>query len=175
MAIIRILAMTGSLRQESSNTTLLRAMAALAPEHIKIDLYQDIGELPFFNPDLDEAKQPTVIHLKNKLRLSDGLIIASPEYAHGMTGVLKNALDWLVSSEEFINKPIALLNASSRATHAHAALTEVVKTMSGQIVDAASLTIPITPGKTLNKAEIISDPKLSGLIHTVIEEFAKSL
>jgi NAD(P)H-dependent FMN reductase len=173
--IIKILAISGSLRQESSNTILLHSIASLAPKNIQISLYNGIGHLPLFNPDLDESAQPMVIELKKQIRLSDGILIASPEYAHGVTGVLKNALDWLVSSEEFVDKPIALINASSRAVHAQASLTEIIKTMSGKIINQASLMIPITPGKKFDQMEIISDPMLSNLIRRVITEFGKAV
>lgn len=93
MKIVKILAIAGSLRQESSNKILLHSIASLAPSNIKIDFYNDIGNLPFFNPDLDDSTQPMVINLKKQIGLSDGILIASPEYAHGITGVLKNALD----------------------------------------------------------------------------------
>jgi len=70
------------------------------------------------------------------------LLIASPEYAHGVTGVLKNALDWLVASERFFGKPVAVLNASPRAHHADASLREILRTMSANIVEAASVSVP---------------------------------
>ena len=63
------------------------------------------------------------------------MIIASPEYAHGVSGVLKNALDWLVGSDGFAGKPVLILNAAPRARHAIVALREILATMSAQIVD----------------------------------------
>ncbi|MDF5726788.1 MAG: NAD(P)H-dependent oxidoreductase, partial [Rhizonema sp. PD38] len=90
-----------------------------------------------------------------------GLVISSPEYAHGIPGVLKNALDWLVSGEEFIGKPIALFNASPRAIYATASLTEIVTTMAGRIVPEACLTISLL-GKNLDAAGIFAQQRNFG-------------
>src|SRR5438105_3467377 len=115
---MRILTISGSLRSASSNTTLLRAAAALAPEGVEIILYDGLGDLPHFNPDLEEANLPSVMDFRARLRAADGVLISSPEYAHGVPGVMKNALDWVVGSGEFVDKPVALLNASPRSTYA---------------------------------------------------------
>ena len=93
---MRFLAISGSLRLASSNTALLRAAALVAPEGVEIILYRGLGDLPHFNPDLEAAEPPSVTEFREQVRISDGLLISSPEYAHGVPGVLKNALDWLV-------------------------------------------------------------------------------
>src|SRR5262245_51288966 len=112
---LRLLALSGSLRAASINTTLLRAAAMLAPEGVEINVYGGLGELPHFNPDLEGTEPSTVKDFWAQVRTCDGMIISSPEYAHGIPGVLKNALDWLVGGEEFIGKPVALFNASPRS------------------------------------------------------------
>jgi chromate reductase, NAD(P)H dehydrogenase (quinone) len=94
-------------------------------------------------------------------------MIASPEYAHGVTGVIKNALDWIVGSGELEAKPIALLNTSIRAVHAYAALEETLKTMGGHIVPEASLKIPL-PGNTIDQAGILASAELKGRIQDSI-------
>jgi len=139
---MRILAISGSLRLASSNTALLRAAATLAPEGVEITLYGGLGNLPHFNPDLEGTGPPSVMDFRTRLQVSDGVLISSPEYAHGVPGVLKNALDWLVGSGEFVGKPVALLNASPRATYAQASLAETITVMSARIVDEASITMP---------------------------------
>src|SRR5262245_41735288 len=92
-----LLAISGSLRTASSNTTLLHTCRAIAPANITIALYDRLGDLPYFNPDLDgEAATPpaAVGELRAQIGQADGLLLSSPEYAHGVPGVLKNALDW---------------------------------------------------------------------------------
>jgi chromate reductase len=142
---MRVLAISGSLRAASINSALLRAAARLAPPEIEVILCSVIGELPLFNPDLEVQVPPDVARFRAEVALADALLIASPEYAHGVTGAIKNALDWLVSFEPFVNKPVAVLNASSRAQHADLALRETLRTMSAVIVEAASVNIPL-PG-----------------------------
>ena len=171
---IRLLAISGSLRQASSNTALLQAATALAPDHIEIKLYDGLSSLPHFNPDLEPTEPPAVTDLRTQIREADGLLISSPEYAHGVPGVLKNALDWLVSGSEFVSKPIALLNASPRATYALASLTEIVSVMSGRIVPEASITLPLL-GRHLNADGIVADPELSLQLQTAIVTFANAV
>src|SRR5579884_2750614 len=140
---VRLLAISGSLRAGSSNTSLLEAAAALAPGGVEVLLYEGLGELPHFNPDLEANEPASVTELRRLVREADGLLISSPEYAHGVPGSLKNALDWLVGGSEFPGKAVALLNASPRATHAQAALAETIRTMAGRLVEEASIAVPL--------------------------------
>ena len=172
--MIKILAISGSLRQVSSNTALLKAAIALSPPNIEIKLYSGLNDLPHFNPDLELIEPPSVNDLRAQIKWADGLLISSPEYAHGVPGVLKNALDWLVSGEEFVGKAIALINASPRATHAQAALAEIMTTMSGKIVPEASITLALL-GKNLDAAGIIADLTLSGDLQAAIIVFANAI
>ena len=106
---IRVLAISGSLRSASANTAVLRAAVALAPDDVAIALYDGLAELPHFNPDLDgDVAPPSVADFRRQLAAADGILISSPEYAHGMPGVLKNALDWLVRSMliRFVDKSV---------------------------------------------------------------------
>jgi chromate reductase len=169
-----ILAISGSLRTRSSNTEVLRAAALLAPASVRITLYGGLGQLPHFNPDLDventEAPAP-VQELRSRVAEADGLIISSPEYAHGVPGTLKNALDWLVSGPEILYKPIGLVSASERATHAQAALAETLRTMSTVLVTGASLALPLG-GRRLDAAEIAADPDLAAQLRSALEALA---
>jgi chromate reductase len=169
---MKILAISGSLRAASTNTALLRAAALLAPADITIDLYPGLGDLPHFNPDLEAAEPPAVTALRARVRNADGLLFAVPEYAHGVPGALKNLLDWLVGGEEFIYKPVALLNASPRATHAQASLRETIQTMSGRIVDEASIAVPLL-ARNPGAAGIATDPELSSALRGAIAAFAR--
>ena len=158
---MRILAITGSLRALSFNTAALQAAVALAPAGLEIVIYTGLGDLPHFNPDLDTDEPPAIVKaLRLEVGRSDGLLIASPEYAHGVSGAFKNALDWLVSCVEFPNKPVALINTSQRAIHAQAYLREILTTMSARLIGRASVTLPLM-GRTLDAAGIVADPDLS--------------
>ncbi|WP_366945040.1 ArsC family reductase [Methylobacter sp.] len=170
MPTVRILAISGSLRSASLNSALLRALADLAPSDIYIELFTELGNLPLFNPDLEITDLPPVADFHARLLEADGVIIASPEYAHGVTGVMKNALDWMVGSEAFVNKPVALLNASPRATIAQASLKETLTVMSAQVVEAASITLPII-GSNLDELGIAAHPSISTSIREALRAF----
>jgi NAD(P)H-dependent FMN reductase len=164
---MKILAISGSLRTASNNTMLLRAVARLAPDGISVELFRDLGNLPFFNPDIEYTNQPVVARFREQLKAADAVLIASPEYAHGLTGAMKNALDWMVGCEVFVNKPVALLNASPRATHAQASLKETLSMMSASIIEEASIAIPIL-GSKLDEDGVISHPEISGSLRQML-------
>lgn len=162
---MKLLAISGSLRAASVNSALLRTFQRLAPAGVDVQLCTLIGDLPLFNPDLEAALPLSVLALQAQIARADALLIASPEYAHGVTGAIKNLLDWLVSFEPFVNKPVAVLNASPRAHHADAALRETLKTMSAVIVEAASVSIPLL-GSGLSEAAMAGDPAVVEAIKT---------
>ena len=169
-----ILAISGSLRSASLNTTLLRAAARLTPHGMRIELFGELGALPLFNPDIEATDPPAVVNFRARLRAADGVLIASPEYAHGITGAMKNALGWMVGCEIFVNKPVALFNASPRAVHAQAALKETLATMSARIVDEASITVAIL-GARLDEAGIASHPEIAAALREALIAFQAAI
>ena len=157
---MRVLAFSGSLRKGSTNTAALAALARLAPEGVRVLLYQDLGRLPPFNPDDDVEDGPVpalVENLRALVGASDAIVIAAPEYAHGLPGAFKNALDWLVASETFAGKRVALINASPRAFHAQADLREILATMAARLVPEAFATLSLI-GKAVTADDILADP-----------------
>jgi NAD(P)H-dependent FMN reductase len=138
---MKVLAISGSLSASSSNGALLRAASRVTPPGTEIMIYGGLADLPHFSPDLDVEPLPaSVAALRAQIGASDGLAICSPEYAHGIPGSLKNALDWLVSAQEPIGKPVLLISASpSGAFFAHSHLLEVLRTMMGaHLVDGGA-------------------------------------
>ncbi len=142
---MHVVTLCGSLRQASINAVLLDTLGSIAPKGTTVAPCQLIADLPLFNPDLSDNLPEVVRRMEKQIRDADVIVMASPEYAHGISGVCKNALDWLVGSEAYVNKPVVILNAAPRAQHADAALREVLTVMSAQIISAASLTIAIAP------------------------------
>ncbi|MFA6040196.1 MAG: NADPH-dependent FMN reductase [Methylophilus sp.] len=165
---MKILALSGSLRATSINSALLRATARLAPPEISVLIYTSLGELPLFNPDNEDCSASIVTDFRSKVAAADALLIASPEYAHGVTGTIKNALDWLVGFEAFSNKAVAVFNASPRAHHADDALRETLKTMSAVIIDSASISIPLL-GTTLDEEAMITSKSVADSIRQALE------
>ena len=133
---------------------------------MEFTLYSDVGKLPLYNPDLEH-------HVPDQVADSQALLVADPEYAHGVSGTLKNALDWLVSFEPFANKPVALLNASPRAHYAENALPEILKTMSAELVEATSITILLLSAE-LTSDKIAYHPLISVAIASALLELQTS-
>lgn len=106
---------------------------------MQVHLYEGLGNLPLFNQDIESDEPRAVMQLQTAICRADAVLFASPEYAHGISGVLKNALDWMVSNGVLVGKPVALWNASPRASHALAALRETLKVMAVRLVEAADL------------------------------------
>src|ERR1051326_7032788 len=111
----RVAGIAGSLRLRSLNRALLRATQELAPSGMQIDIL-DLKDVPLYNQDVEDAGAPAaVLQLREAVRASDGLLIATPEYNHGVPGVMKNTIDWLSRppGQSALNgKPTAIMGAS---------------------------------------------------------------
>ena len=172
---MKIIAISGSLRAASLNTSVLHAARILAPAGVDIELFEGMGDLPFFNSDLEEERlPPEVARFRTVIGTADGLLISSPEYARGVAGVLKNALDWLVASFEFPSKPVGLINTSPRATHALAALTLTLETMSARLVRDACITLPLL-GTANDEESIAANSELANPLRQAITRFAADI
>jgi chromate reductase len=110
--VVRILAICGSLQSRSSNLSLLRIATAAAPAGVEIVLFDGLRDLPHFDPDLEAKGEPEAVRIWRKaISDSDALLIASPEYGHSLSGVLKNAIDWVIGSGELESKMVAITAA----------------------------------------------------------------
>lgn len=168
----RVLAISGSLRRASSNSALVEAVQRLAPGTVEVSIYRGLADLPLFNPDLDgETALPAVGEFRARLGTCDAVLISSPEYAHGVPGALKNALDWVVSSGELVGKPIALINASPRARHAWASLAATLTVMSAHVVVDASITVSLGGGQVDANA-ILADAATSAALRSATATLA---
>jgi NAD(P)H-dependent FMN reductase len=141
-----VLAISGSLQSRSSNTGLIRLASELANEQVQVQALDVLPDLPYFNPELDVEPVPTsVAELRARVGAADGVLIASPEYAHEMPGVLKNALDWLVSSGELYGKPVAVLCASpaaERGSYVREALARTLDAQGARVIVSATVAVP---------------------------------
>lgn len=174
VAVVRILALPGSLRAASINAALLRAAARLAPAEVSLTVEAGLGRLPLFNPDHADRPPAAVAEFHARVAAADALLIASPEYAHGVTGTIKNALDWLVGFEPFAYKHVAVLNASPRAQHADAALRETLRTMAAIIVEPASVSVPLL-GAHLDEDAMVATPWVSVPLRAALEALAQAV
>ncbi|MBC8101842.1 MAG: NAD(P)H-dependent oxidoreductase [Cytophagales bacterium] len=175
--MIKILGISGSLRAGSSNTALLLAAGKLAPPAMEFTLYEGLGDLPHFSPELDGDDPPAAVRrLRALLQAADSVIVCTPEYAHGMPGALKNALDWSVSSGEFDGKPAAAVSASPSVTggaNAHAWLTQTLNVLGATIPEGASLIVPLVRGK-LDPSGAISDTDTADAFRRMFEALART-
>lgn len=171
--MIRILAISGSIRAASTNSALLRVAAQAAPEGVDVTLYEGLGRLPIFNPDHTEDLPPAAAELKRLTLGCDGLLISSPEYAHGVPGGMKNALDWMVGWGELAFKPVALYNTSPYGEHAKAALAEILVTMSLRIVPEAALTVHLRGSKPEEAAPKLATAEVRESLRRSLETFAR--
>ncbi len=168
---MNILTISGSLRAVSSNAATLDAAALLAPAGMVLTRYKGLADLPHFNQDLDgDAAPAAVLELRRLVGAADGLLISSPEYAHGIAGAFKNGLDWLVRSQQFPGKPVGLINVAPRAHHAEEQMREVLATMSARLVEAAMLTLPVQ-GSGLDAAGIAANEGLAVPLRAMLESF----
>jgi chromate reductase, NAD(P)H dehydrogenase (quinone) len=168
--MIRILAISGSLRGASSNTRLLQACAELAPEGVQVQLYDGLASLPHFNADLDtETPPPEVAALRAQVAGADALVVSSPEYARGVPGSLKNALDWLVGSADIVEKPVVLLNGSPRASHSQQSLALTLRTISAHLITDTPYLAPVL-GKAIDVRDIVNDAALAGVIRQMLAD-----
>lgn len=140
---LTILALSGSQRAASWSTALLAAARDLAPPGVDVQIHEGHKAWPLFNPDLESAPPIAVVSLRDLITAADAVLIASPEYAHGVTGTIKNTLDWLVGHPGFAGKPVAVFNPSLRAGHADAALRETLRTMAADLIPDACIRVPV--------------------------------
>lgn len=172
---VRLLGISGSLRKQSTNTALLQAAGLVAPAGTEVAQYGGLGGLPLFNPDLDgEVVAASVADLRAQVTAADGLLISTPEYAHGLPGVLKNALDWLVGDVNFHGKPVALFNASRRTTYAQISIVETLATMSATLVADAFVTVSLL-GSSIDARAIASDAQLADPIRSALATFVRAI
>jgi len=141
----KILAISGSLRTNSSTHFIIEAVRKYIPDTFTVIRYNGLASLPQFN-DADEPND-SVKDLRRQLAEADGVIICSPEYAFGVPGALKNALDWTVSSGEFVDKPVAVITAATSGEHAHASLLLTLSALSANIAEDAKVLIPFVRAK----------------------------
>lgn len=170
----RVLCLSGSLRRISSNTAALRAAQQLAPPTLELELYRGLGTLPAFNPD-DEVDPlpPSVLALREAVDRAEALLMACPEYAHGVPGAFKNLLDWLVGSVEFPGKPTLLLNTAARGSyHAQEALAEILTTMSAQLLTSQPMPVGL-PGAGCTTAQVLADAGRCAELRAALEVLAE--
>ncbi|PUZ24358.1 NAD(P)H-dependent FMN reductase [Chitinophaga costaii] len=166
-----VLAISGSTRARSTNLNLIRAIAGMSAELFNVTIYDGLLKLPHFNPDEDTEpgmEPPAITAFRKTLRAADAILICSPEYAFGVPGVLKDAIDWTVSSMEFYRKPVALITASTSGHKAHASLLDTLLVIDARITEDTQLVVPAVKTK-VNQNYQITDAGLLQQLQKLIQ------
>src|SRR6187402_882657 len=170
----RIIAISGSTRQSSSNLSLIRHIAQLYLGELDIKIFEELSGIPHFNPDLDNEVPPeNVLNFRRQLKQADGILICTPEYAMGVPGTLKNAIDWTVSSMEFSHKPVALITASTAGQKGHHSLINTLKIIEADMPNDSQLLISHV--RTKVKDDKITDPETLLQIKKLIGSIINSI
>lgn len=170
----KVLALSGSTRTNSTNHFLIKAIARLASGKFELTIFDGLSDLPHFNPDHDTEYSPESVKVfRRLLRQSDGILICTPEYAMGIPGTLKNAIDWTVSSCEFSHKPTVLITASSMGEQAHASLLGTLKIIEARVDTGTSLLIPYA--RTKINEQGITDLETLEQVNSIILTFSDIL
>ena len=171
----QVLAIAGSTRNGSVNHRYLQAISKLTADTIELKLFEGLTLLPHFNPDLDTDQPPVeVADFRHKIKKADGVLICTPEYAMGVPGSLKNAIDWTVSSCEFSKKAVALITAGTSGLKAHASLLGTLHVIEANVANEAQMIISFARTK-LNAENEITDVETVGQLQRLLDTFVKKM
>lgn len=146
-------------------------IASMIPSDVSFEIYNSIGTLPHFNDP--ETTPDEVVDFRNKIKDANAVLICTPEYAFGVPGSLKNALDWTVGSSEFVGKPVGLITASSQGEKGHAALLMILGAISAKVVDDAVLLISFIRAK-IDKSGNVKDADMLKSVQKVIDALVQA-
>jgi chromate reductase, NAD(P)H dehydrogenase (quinone) len=172
---MKVLAISGSTRKQSSNNAILRIISERFSERAAFEIYDRIDELPHFNPDLDQTPFPEkVTEFRTLIAQADAILICTPEYVFSLPGSLKNALEWLVSTTVLSYKSAAFIVASASGKMAFESLGLILETLLQEPVPAdCSLLIQGSRGKIDTDGRIADTATLESidrLIETLLEK-----
>jgi NAD(P)H-dependent FMN reductase len=176
---MKILALSGSLRAGSSATALAEALVALAPPGVTVTLYDELESIPPFHPDRDregDVPPAAVARLRAAITGADAVVISTPEYAFGVPGVLKNALDWTVASGDFAGKPTAAISSSPSdlgGDKAHASLVLTLGAMQSRLPTGGGLIVTFVR-KKVDAAGRVTDPETVAALRALVRELLTS-
>ena len=171
----KILALSGSTKQQSVNMKLLKKIAATYSDRITVDLYDGIDKVPHFNPDKDTETPPeSVVDFRKRIAKADGVIVCTPEYVFSLPGSLKNAIEWTVSTTLFSKKPVALIVAAASGEKAIESLQLIMNTLDASIPEDGSLLIKGAKGK-IGPDGTVADAETEAKLNTLMDNFLRLL
>ena len=169
------MAISGSTRKNSVNDNLIKAITELSAATMEIIVFHGIEKIPHFNPDNDDENVPEEVRrFRKQLDASAGVLICTPEYAHGVPGTLKNAIDWTVSSSNFPHKPTLLITAATDGSFGHKALMETLKAIQAKNIENLQLVIPFVKTK-VSRDGIITDEATLIALKQLVADFSETM
>ncbi len=173
---MKLLAISGSARSASTNTALLQVLADVSPKNIDVTVFHKLQTLPVFSSDLEGANTPSEVkHFIDVIDQADGLIISSPEYVRAIPGGLKNALDWLVSGEAIIDKPVALIHGSHRGDDMLASLRLVLNTVTSAFHEQIFQRFPLISKSPEEVRDFLFQKENTERLRSYIAEFSNTV
>ena len=175
---MQILGVPGSLRKKSYSTALLNSLSDIAGNGIEFHIAAPLDRLPYFNPDVEKETIPEEVRIwKKEIELADAVIFFTPEYVHNISGVLKNAIEWLVSSHEIVGKPVTVIAASPNhlgAIQAFTSLSHIMDVISGNLLKSASCNFS-SINKKFDESGKLADPEIIKILKNSLDEIQKSI
>ncbi|BDA80316.1 hypothetical protein LPTSP3_g32460 [Leptospira kobayashii] len=166
----KIFAISGSTRSQSSNESILKTISKMNSDRLEVSIFKQLTDLPHFNPDLDKDNPPEVIrNFRNSIQESDGVIICTPEYIFSLPAALKNAIEWMVSTTVFTDKPTAFIIASGLGERSFESLTVIMDTLQAKINDRTRLLLKGSRS-SIDENGYLSDPSAIGEIEKLVRE-----
>jgi chromate reductase len=175
---MKIFGIAGSLRKDSYNRAALRAAQQLAPEGVKIEIWDRVGELPLFSQDLEKTPPPVVTEMKAAIRATDAVLFVTPEYNYSVSGVLKNAIDWAsrpYGDSAWSGKPVAIMSASGGifgGARAQYHLRQMFVFLNMYTVNQPEVMIP-QAHQRFDEQGNLTDENSKKLIRQLLEELAR--
>ena len=176
---MRVLGISGSLRQDSHNSKLLRTAAELLPSGVELEVYEDLKSIPPYDADDEPLVDASVTDLREAIAEADAVLVATPEYNASIPGVLKNALDWVSrphATNALRGKPAAVVGASTGmfgGVWAQAETRKVLQTIGARVVDRE---LPVAEADERFDAEgQLADPELRELYAEILSDLADSV
>jgi chromate reductase, NAD(P)H dehydrogenase (quinone) len=175
----RVLGISGSLRRDSHNTSLLRAAAEAAGPDLELELYDGLKQIPPYDEDDDVHPRPAeVARLNAAIGEADAVLFSTPEYNSSIPGQLKNAVDWIsrpLATNVLRNKPVAVVGASTGgfgAVWAQAELRKVLSTLGARVLDVE---LPVPHAHTRFDEGDLTDDEIRAALTEVLETLAEEV
>jgi len=167
---VKLVGVSGSLQVRSANSALLEVARAVAGPGVEVVVFDALADVPAFNPDTDPT--PAVVETFRALvQSADGVVIATPEYAHGLPGSLKNLLDWLVGSGELYDKRVVITSAApaaERGKHARADLERTLRAQGADVLESVTIAVP-----TRVRGSECEDPEIRVAVGALLGRFRR--